>query len=95
MVEALSRLYKELKVWRHVNNATAIRFSCLADLVSQKFAVQSADFFRLPVTREQIENFEKQYLELFIKISPDERCEWFESLAETIASHDREFLNDV
>jgi hypothetical protein len=88
---AMSGLYKELKIWRRIDNRAAIRFFCLFDLSSGMFAVQSADFFRLPVTKEQLENFDKQYLELFMEISPVERCEWFNSLTEAITAHDRGF----
>lgn len=91
----MSKLYKELKVWRHENNETAIRFNCFFDLDSELFAVQSADFFHLPLTTEQIESFEKQYVELFIEISPYERCDWFKSLEEAISAHDRDFSNEV
>jgi hypothetical protein len=87
----MSGLYKELRVWRRVDSHTAVRFFCLLDLATKMFAVQSADFFRLPITKEQLENFDKQYLELFIEISPADRCEWFESLEEAIAAHDRDF----
>jgi hypothetical protein len=87
----MSGLYKELKVWRRVDSRAAIIFSCLLDLARGVFAVQSADFFRLPITKEQLESFDKQYLELFIEISPIERCEWFDSLEEAIAAHDRDF----
>jgi hypothetical protein len=90
----MNKLYKDIKIWKHVDAKTAVRYNCLADLTIGRFAVQSADFFQRPVSREQLQVFDRQYLELFIEISPHERCEWFESLEDAIAAHDRDFLND-
>lgn len=87
----MSSLYKAITVWRRMNEASAVRFNCLQNIDTKKFSVQSADFFYLPITQPQIEVFERQYLELFIEVSPEERCEWFESLDAAIAGHDRDF----
>lgn len=90
----MEKLYKSISVWRRINNTSAIHFNCLENMYSKKFAVQSADFFYLPITEDQIISFEKQYLELLIETPPDERCEWFESLEDAIAAHNRGFSND-
>ena len=86
-------LYKEIKIWRHVNETTAVCFICLENITERLFAVQSANFFHMPITLEQVQFFEKQYLELFIEIPPIERCDWFESLEKAIEEHDRDFSN--
>jgi hypothetical protein len=92
--KVMENLYKAISVWRRISDTSAIHFNCLENLASKKFAVQSADFFYLPITEDQIISFEKQYLEFLIETSPDERCEWFESLGDAIAAHDRDFSND-
>ena len=86
-------IFKEVLVWKSIDNASAIRYFCFYDLVTEKYCVQSADFFNLPIDTKQIQQFEKQSIELFIESSPVERCEWFDSLAEAIEDHDKEFSN--
>lgn len=84
-------LLKELMVWRRLDDTSAVRYSCLNDLETGKYAVQSADFFRLPLGEEQFRMFDKQFAELFIEISAHDRCEWYGSLQEAISAHERDF----
>jgi hypothetical protein len=88
----MTRLYAEVRVWKRHDKTTAILYRCFQDLVERKFAVQSADYFRLPIDQRQIRNSERQFFELFIEIAPRERCGWFDSVEEAIAAHDLEFL---
>jgi hypothetical protein len=34
-----------------------------------------------------------QLVELFIEIEPADRCEWFETVEDAIAAHERDFSN--
>ncbi|MDQ1814681.1 hypothetical protein RBA41_15330 [Massilia sp. CCM 9210] len=61
------------------------------DLENGKFAVQSADFIRLPLTTNSTNDFAMQFAELFIETPPRERCTWFDSLADAICHHDEVF----
>ena len=87
----MNDLYVELNVWKRLNDQTAVLYRCFKRLEDEKFAVQSADFFRLPIDERQIHNSARQFFELFIEVAPSERCTWFESLDEAIAAHERDF----
>jgi len=84
-------LYVEIKVWKRISEHEAIRYSCLHDIASDRYAVQSADFLRLPFDAQQSRDFDKQFVELFIEVPVAERDDWFDSLAAAIESHDRDF----
>lgn len=85
------QLFKEVMIWKSIDGASAVRYSCLNDLTTGKFAVQSADFFRLPLNLNSSNEFARQFAELFIETSPLVRCTWFDSLEEAVFHHDREF----
>lgn len=87
----MSDLFIEVMIWKYFDGATAVRYCCFHDLADGKYAVQSADFFRIPLTEIQFRNFEKQFVELFTEISPRERCVWFDSLEEAIKAHEHDF----
>jgi hypothetical protein len=84
-------LYTEIKVWKRVSDSSAVRYACLQDVALHRYIVQSADFFRLPLQKRQIEDFDKQFVELFIGNPPADRKDWFDSLEAAIAAHDRDF----
>lgn len=84
-------LYAELRVWKRLDAARAVLYRCFEDTTTRRFAVQSADFFKLPIDASQIQRSEMQFAELFMEIAPDERCKWFNSVEEAIAAHDSEF----
>ncbi|NUO74703.1 MAG: hypothetical protein HOQ32_01690 [Lysobacter sp.] len=84
------KIYKQLFVWKKIDAATAVRFCCLEDLVEKKFAVQSADFLRLPASANDFSALEHQFLELFLEMA-DERSDWFGSVEEAITSHEQMF----
>ena len=84
-------LYQELIVWRRVSEETAVRYACLTNLATKKISVQSADFYRLPVTQEQILLFQAQFVELFCECDPGGRSESFDSVEEAVAAHERSF----
>ncbi|NHZ40397.1 hypothetical protein [Massilia aquatica] len=87
----MTELFKEVMVWRRLDAVSAVRYTCLQDLHNDKFALQSADFFRLPLTPASAHNFAAQFVELLIETSPTERCSWFDSLDDAIVNHDQEF----
>ena len=84
-------LYKEIMIWQRLSEASAKRYSCLQDFRTNLFAVQSADFFHLPLEESQFRGFERQFVELFIEAPVAERCEWFATLEEAILAHDQTF----
>jgi hypothetical protein len=84
-------LLSELMVWKHIDNTNAVRYCCFHDLSTNKYAVQSADFFCLPVDEKQLKFLNVQFLELLMEIAPSERCTWYSSVEEAIAAHDELF----
>lgn len=86
-------IFQEVLIWRSIDNKSAVRYFCFYSLSTEKYCVQSADFFNLPIDIKQVQQFEKQSIELFIESSPLDRCEWFYSLAEAIKDHDEAFNN--
>ncbi len=88
------KLYKSIDVWRKHSNKCAIRYRCFQVVGEKKFCVQSADYFYYPIDKEQIENFESQFLQLFIDCLPDERTETYATLEEAIKKHEEEFMKD-
>jgi hypothetical protein len=84
-------LYQEITVWKSLGDTSAVRYCCLNRLTTGQYAVQNADFFRLPLEDKQFRYFEKQFAELFIEVSPRERCDWFDSVEEAIMAHERDF----
>jgi len=43
------------------------------------------------VRREYVLQQNAMFVELFVETDPKERCEWFASLQEAIADHDKKF----
>lgn len=84
-------LYQELFVWKRVDEQSAVRYSCVLNRMTGKFTVQSADFFRLPLSQEEVQQFHRQFVELFCEIDPAERAGAFDSVEEAIAAHERRF----
>lgn len=84
-------LYQELVIWKHVAEKTAVRYTCLMNPTTKKISIQSADFYRLPVTQEQVMRFQTQFVELFCECDPSERSDSFDSVEEAVAAHERGF----
>jgi len=84
-------LYEELVVWKRIDVKEAVRYSCVRNCATGKFSVQSSDYFRLPLTPEQVRQFQAQFIELFCETDPGERGGAFDSLEEAIAAHERDF----
>jgi hypothetical protein len=87
----MNTYYIEMRVWRRLDKESAVLYRCLKCLGTQEYAVQSADFFRLPFDRVQIEGSERQFLELSTEVEPIERCRWFVSLEAAVENHNLEF----
>lgn len=56
-----------------------------------KFVVQSADFFTFPLKKARFEEFDKQFVELFIEIKRSDRRKWFDSIEKAISAHETQF----
>ncbi len=78
-------------VSKSLGDTSAVSYCCLKRLATGQYAVQNADFFGVPLEDKQFRYFEKQFAELFIEVSPSERCDWFDSVEEAIMAHERDF----
>jgi len=87
-------LYQELVMWKRAGEKCAVRHRCLMNSATRKFSVQSADFYRLPLTQEQVLRFQAQFVELFCECDPGGRSGSFDSPEEAIAAHERSFNTD-
>ncbi len=84
-------LYQAHDVWNRVSETELVRYRCFKNLATNRFSIQSADFYRLPLDSMQVSNLEKQFVELLLEQAPDARGDSFTSLTEAIEAHNREF----
>jgi hypothetical protein len=87
----MSRMYREISVWKRIGDRRAVRFRCFEELETHLFYVQSADFYSLPLTADAAAHSDRQFLELFTEEEPAERSGGFATLEEAIAAHEKEF----
>jgi hypothetical protein len=84
-------MYIAIDVWKRVDSQTLIRFRCFQVLPQNKYVVQSADFYRLPLDEARVNELERQFLELFFEEAPEVRAEMSETLEEAVRKHVQEF----
>ena len=87
----MSRMYREISVWKRNGDRKAVRFRCFEELESHLFCVQSTDFYSLPLTTDAAAQSDRQFLELFMEEEPVERSGGFATVEEAIAAHEKEF----
>jgi hypothetical protein len=87
------KLYRAIDIWRKRGDSV-IRYRCFHILKSNKYCVQSADFYESPVDGKQTEILEQQFIELLIEEEPDKRAHLYDSIEEAILAHDRDFENE-
>jgi hypothetical protein len=86
-----AKLYKTIDVWRKKGNDCAIRYRCFEILGENKFCIQSVDYFYLPFAKKEVKQLERQFVELFIEVAPEERNDCFSTIEEAIKSYDDTF----
>jgi hypothetical protein len=84
-------MYEEAFIWKRIDKKSVARYRCLRNSATGKYSVQSVDFYRLPLSPQQVAQFEVQFIELFCESDPGERAGVFDSLEEAIAAHERSF----
>ncbi len=57
------RLFKEINVWRQVDDKTLIRYRCFQELPDGKFFVKSADHFQEPFDSETSKQHEMYFVD--------------------------------
>ncbi len=87
-----NHLYKEINVWKRVDDNVLLKYRCFQVLPEGKYCVQNADFYRLPLDKIDSDDFNNQYLELLAQDSPLERGgKLYDSLEEAVSAHDADF----
>jgi hypothetical protein len=86
------RLYVDVNVWKKVDENRLLLYRCFHVLPDNKYCVQSADFYSLPLNEKQIRYLFEQFIQLLREEDPKVRAHLFDSLEEAIAAHDRDFL---
>jgi hypothetical protein len=84
-------IFESISVWKRNSNKTLRQYRCFRNLKTGRFSVQSCDFYPESITPDKDSFFEKNFLELLLESSPEERSGGFASLAEAIEAHDRDF----
>ena len=82
-----NRLFEEIMVWRRLNDGCAARYACLRELGANRYAIQSIDYFHLPVQDDVVHLFQRQFAELVID-SAEDRKDWFDTLDAAITAFD-------
>lgn len=88
-------MFKAIDIWKRIDDTTAVRYRCFQRLTDGQFCVQSADYYHLPLNEEQVKILDKQFLELFIEESPDQRSSLHPNLEEAITFYELEFADDL
>lgn len=86
-------MFKAIDVWKRLDSSTAICYRCFERLSDGQFCVQSADYYSLPLDEEQVRMLDRQFLELFLEESPEQRSPLYSTLTEAIAMFDLDFAD--
>jgi hypothetical protein len=87
----MSKFYRELLVWKRIDDTKVVRFRCFEEMETHLFCVQNVDFYTMPLRADVIANSERVFLELLIEAEPMARCAWFRTVAEAINAHEDNF----
>ena len=82
------RLYRTIDVWERRDGRTVVRYRCVESLDTEKYSVQSADFYH---DGKPLANLDGQFVELLTEQDPAERSGEHATLKAAIAAHNREF----
>ncbi|NEP63528.1 MAG: hypothetical protein F6K31_42635 [Symploca sp. SIO2G7] len=88
-------MFKSIDIWKRIDSETAICYRCFQRLTDGQFCVQSADYYHLPLEDTQVKALDRQFLELFIEESPEQRSSLYPTLEEAIAMYEFEFADEL
>ena len=94
MAETNGQLFKEISVWRRLNDETVQKYRCLQALPDGGFCVKSSHFYRYPLSLddEQIKQAEYYFIDgLFQDGLVELMKETFGTIEEAIAAHEKDF----
>lgn len=92
MKEHVQRLFKEVIVWKRIDDKTLQRYRCLLILPDNRYAVKSADFCYWPLDKEQLAQQDYYYLDSLFQDALEEIADTtYNTLEEAIRMHDQDF----
>jgi hypothetical protein len=77
IVWLLRARYREVVVWKRIDDEMAVRVTCLEDMALRKFVVQGADFFTAP---PKVDAMNQTW-----------DSKWFDSIEAAVSAHEEEF----
>ncbi len=87
----MSTLLEAIDVWKRLSEKEVVRYRCFKNLSTERYSVQSADFYKSPHDLKRATHLDGQHLELLAEQFPDDRAGSYDSLVEAIEAHDRDF----
>ena len=84
-------VYRLHEIFKRISSNRAVVYRCFENTSTAEYSVQSADYFQVPVSLEQIAHNRLQMLELFIECDPGERSGRFPTAEAAIEDFDRSF----
>lgn len=84
-------IYKQLNIWKKVSNKQLICYRLFERLSDNSYAVQSVDYFSIPIDEKIFMQFNKQLIELFLETNIEEREKFYSSIEEAIKAFDNDF----
>jgi hypothetical protein len=94
MMTGKEKIYRAVDVWKRNGDGRLLRYRCFHVLPDNTFVVQSCDAYRASIDPEQVNNLERQFVELLSEDAPDERSIAWPSIEEAVRDHDRQFGNE-
>ena len=75
------QLLREISIWRRSETGGAIRYTCFQRLDTMQYGIQSSEKYASAKSAHgDSDDRIAMFLDLFIDVSPIERCEWFDTL---------------
>jgi hypothetical protein len=91
-----SHLFKEISVWKQIDDDNLIRYRCFQVLPDNRYVVKSAHYYSYPIEPddEQFKQAEFYFLDSMFQGGLLEITNnTYETLEEAIAAHDEDFAN--
>ncbi len=88
------QLFKEISVWKQIDDNTLLRYRCLQMLPDGGYCVKSSQFYHYPIKLddEQVKQAEFYFLDVMFQDGLLEITkEIYATLEEAIANHDNDF----
>ena len=87
MKSKMTDMYRAFDVWHRSGSHMVVRYRCFEDLGSGMFCVQSADYYKEPLSQDRVLELQTEYIELLLGESPFKRSGSFATIEEAILDH--------